>query len=95
MSTQFIYISIEHPIAWTLEAESEKEDEDDDSEDETTPNPQDPPTAPVPSRAYAEFLQFLAMGCNGSPVQGYPTVLIILSTVPSSVCSSIQTRTFD
>lgn len=40
------------------------------------------------SVAYAEFLQFLELGCSGSPTQGYPTIVIILSTIPSSVSSS-------
>lgn len=39
------------------------------------------------SEAYREFLQFLELGCAGSPVDGYPTVLVVLSTIPSSVCS--------
>lgn len=37
------------------------------------------------SAAYGEFLQFLELGCSGSPIQGYPTVIIILSTIPSDV----------
>lgn len=37
------------------------------------------------SIAYREFLHFLELGCNGSPSQGYPAVVIILSTIPSSV----------
>ncbi|KAF8650294.1 hypothetical protein AX16_005322 [Volvariella volvacea WC 439] len=37
------------------------------------------------SIAYTEFLQFLQLGCGGSPVQGYPTVVIILSTIPSNI----------
>ncbi|KAG1837363.1 hypothetical protein DFJ58DRAFT_863015 [Suillus subalutaceus] len=36
------------------------------------------------SEAYCEFLQFLELGCAGSPVDGYPTVLVVLSTIPSS-----------
>lgn len=35
--------------------------------------------------AYSEFLQFLQLGCAGSPAQGYPTVVIILSTLSSPV----------
>ena len=34
------------------------------------------------SAAYAEFLAFLSLGCNGSPVHGYPTLIVILSTIP-------------
>lgn len=32
--------------------------------------------------AYAEFLTFLSLGCNGSPIHGYPTLIVILSTIP-------------
>lgn len=84
---------VDYPQSWTLEAESEKEDEDDDEDEENEDD--DPPKASAskpsvtatngPSQAYAEFLQFLAMGCSGSPIQGYPTILVILSTIPSSV----------
>ncbi|KAI0747035.1 hypothetical protein C8Q80DRAFT_1178930 [Daedaleopsis nitida] len=93
-----IYLNA-YPNAWTLEMESQKEDNDDDDDDEDSdheddegPNP--PPSKPSadslasPSHAYIEFLQFLVTGCSGSPVQGYPTVLLILSTIPSSVISS-------
>lgn len=50
------------------------------------------PTKPSPqegklskSLAYEEFRQFLELGCIGSPVQSYPAIIIILSTVPSPV----------
>ncbi|KAG8943606.1 listerin E3 ubiquitin protein ligase 1 [Tulasnella sp. 424] len=35
--------------------------------------------------AYTEFLDFLKLGCGGSPVQGYPVVLVALSTIPEEV----------
>lgn len=35
--------------------------------------------------AYDEFLDFLKLGCGGSPRQGYPAVLVIVSTVPNEV----------
>jgi len=44
-----------------------------------------PPETIRPSLAYQDFLQFLQLGCSGSPVEGYPTVVITLSTIPSSV----------
>ena len=47
------------------------------------PNEMGAPLAPT--LAYREFLQFLELGCSGSPLQGYPTVIIILSTIPPSV----------
>ena len=40
------------------------------------------------SLAFKEFLQFLELGCSGVPVQEYPTVVIVLSTMPSSVRDS-------
>lgn len=35
--------------------------------------------------AYNNLLQFLQLGCNGCPVKGYPLIIIILSTIPSTV----------
>lgn len=43
------------------------------------------PTKPLVSDAYTEFLQFLELGCSGSPVEGYPLVLVVLAGIPSSV----------
>ncbi|KAJ3757954.1 hypothetical protein EV360DRAFT_44950 [Lentinula raphanica] len=37
------------------------------------------------SRAYEYFLSFLSRGCNGSPVQAYPAVMVVLSTIPSNI----------
>ena len=42
------------------------------------------------SIAYQEFLRFLELGCFGSPSQGYPTIVIILSTIPSPVCVELH-----
>ena len=39
-----------------------------------------------PLCAYEEFLRFLESGCAGSPLQGYPAVIVVVSTIPSSVC---------
>lgn len=93
------------PNCWNLElersyggdkdVESESEDEEDEGEDEEegeqTKTAEEVATlkTPKPSLAYQEFLQFLQLGCSGSPVQGYPTVMIILSTIPSSVSQYI------
>ncbi|EIW55564.1 ubiquitin-protein ligase RKR1 [Trametes versicolor FP-101664 SS1] len=88
----------DYPNAWVLEAEAEKDEDDEgsasgESDDEDAPKAP-PPPKPVangpagPSRAYTEFLQFLATGCSGSPAQGYPTVLVILSTIPPSILTS-------
>ncbi len=89
----------EYPNSWTLDADSEKEDgdEDEDSENDDDDAPKAPPSKPsatalaTPSQVYVEFLQFLATGCSGSPAQGYPAVLIILSTIPTSVRACMDT----
>ncbi|PIL27721.1 hypothetical protein GSI_10874 [Ganoderma sinense ZZ0214-1] len=82
----------DHPNAWTLEAEAGREDEDESDSDDDEETPKPPSKASTlpsnPSQAYTEFLQFLATGCSGSPLQGYPTILIILSTIPSSVIAA-------
>lgn len=44
-----------------------------------------PPNGQLTSEAYTEFLQFLELGCSGSPVEGYPLVLVILAGIPKSV----------
>ncbi|KAA1476143.1 hypothetical protein DENSPDRAFT_874439 [Dentipellis sp. KUC8613] len=73
------------------ESESESEDEDEESHENHAPPAEaqtetpTPSTAATTSMAYQEFLQFLELGCSGSPLQGYPTVVIILSTIPSSI----------
>lgn len=36
-------------------------------------------------KAYDQFLAYLQRGCNGCPNEGYPTVLVILSTLPADV----------
>lgn len=88
----------EHPIAWELEARGETEDDDaeDDEEDEDkaeapkprSEKPQVPEHKVLRSHAYDEFRQFLELGCMGSPVQAYPAVIVVLSTIPPSVSPS-------
>ena len=86
---------IEFPSAWELElahesSKMERDDDESDSEDDTDENTKKEMISasgplPGPSLAYQEFLQFLELGCSGSPLQGYPTVVIILSTISSTV----------
>ena len=94
------YKSPECPQSWTLD-DIKKDGGDGDSESEVENDEDEPQQAAktvtsssLPqkqvSQAYLEFLQFLQLGCSGSPLQGYPTVMIILSTIPSSVRSSIS-----
>jgi E3 ubiquitin-protein ligase listerin len=85
------YKSPEFPQSWTLDdikdegdGGSESEVEIDDDEPQHAAKTVTPSSLPQ-KQAYLEFLQFLQLGCSGSPLQGYPTVMIILSTIPSSV----------
>ncbi|KAF9458921.1 hypothetical protein BDZ94DRAFT_1068633 [Collybia nuda] len=75
----------EFPGSWEVERIQEYNKngggEDSDSEESD-------PEEEKPSIAYQEFLRFLELGCSGSPLQGYPTVVIIISTIPSSVLAS-------
>ncbi|TFY74718.1 hypothetical protein EWM64_g9295, partial [Hericium alpestre] len=76
------------PRAWELDAAftPEKDEENEsDSEEEDEANHVVETSAPEKqSQAYQEFLRFLQLGASGSPTEGYPTVLIIVSTIPSS-----------
>ena len=93
---RFSYNSPEFPQSWTLDdikkdegdggSESEVENDDEPQHAAKTVAPSSLPQKQV-SQAYIEFLRFLQLGCSGSPLQGYPTVMIILSTIPSSVRS--------
>ncbi|KAH9005649.1 hypothetical protein EDB86DRAFT_3177955 [Lactarius hatsudake] len=85
----------EFPRAWEIDAafeipratesDSDEEGEESDMED----NLKQPPAAPVVqsgrSPGFADFLQFLELGCGGLPLQGYPAVLAFLHSIPSSV----------
>ena len=82
--------SPEFPQSWTLD-DSRKDDEEGgdygsepESNDESRHATKTITPHKRPSQAYLEFLQFLQLGCF-SPLQGYPTVVIIISTIPPSV----------
>ncbi|KAH8102265.1 hypothetical protein BXZ70DRAFT_63905 [Cristinia sonorae] len=83
----------EFPHAWEIEATSSTENDEDeegsDDEDESAPA-KDSKSQELLAKGYTEFLQFLELGCNGSPLQGYPAVLIVFSTIPSSVLASVR-----
>lgn len=78
------------------EDESDSEDSEGGAGDETLDeNTRDMAKGPIRDAkpdakpaAYGDFLQFLQLGCNGSPVQGYPVVVIVLSTLSSPVSSA-------
>lgn len=88
-------VELENSQIFVNQEENDDDDDDDDEgedEDEGDQEGGRPQQAQAPmekniksSLSYQEFLQFLQLGCLGSPVQGYPTVVIILSTIPSSV----------
>jgi hypothetical protein len=69
---------LEYPQCWELDARFLPDADGSDSENE---GDFDLP----PSVAYKEFLRFLELGCRGSPRQGYPALVIVLSTIPLSV----------
>ncbi|KAG1779464.1 hypothetical protein EV702DRAFT_1178536 [Suillus placidus] len=82
----------EFPNAWILEGaydEDKNEDGDDSDSDSEELGPKSSSTLKEhSSEAYREFLQFLELGCAGSPIDGYPMVLVVLSTIPSSVIAA-------
>jgi len=75
------------PSSWDLETNADQDDDEDDEGEEDKEKAKVAPAAPRPSEAYQEFLQFLQLGCSGSPLQGYPVVVVILSTLSFSVCN--------
>ncbi|KAF5380135.1 hypothetical protein D9615_006188 [Tricholomella constricta] len=87
----------EFPRAWEIEREYDyskdgdaAEDSDSEASDAENKKQDD---SPKHSMAYQEFLRFLSLGCSGSPLQGYPTVVIIVSTIPSSILIPSPTTT--
>lgn len=81
----------DHPSCWVVDSvkEAEGDENDESSEDENDgQGKSEKPTLSITygtSSAYREFLSFLGSGCAGSPIQGYPAVLVILSTIPKNV----------
>jgi len=71
-------VCLEYPQCWELDARFHLDADGSESESEAD-------SGLPPSVAYKEFLRFLEMGCRGSPRQGYPALVIVLSTIPQSV----------
>ena len=90
----------EFPRAWEIDAfepqkvnKSESDEEDDGSNAEEELDVQVASTNVAKDRrspGFTDFLQFLELGCGGSPLQGYPAVLVILSSIPPSVRSVLH-----
>ncbi|CAA7268465.1 unnamed protein product [Cyclocybe aegerita] len=75
------------PESWNLEAKKIPQDDEEDSGSEADEDRTDSPSTGL-YQAYQEFLQFLQLGCSGSPIQGYPTVVVVVSTIPPSLLFS-------
>lgn len=76
-----LMISLEYPQCWELDARFRPDVDESESESEVDPSL-------PPSVAYKDFLRFLELGCRGSPKQGYPILVIVLSTIPHPVRTS-------
>ena len=100
---------VEFPSAWDIKVNTtlntkDDEESDDESDEEVeseghthTDSPEDGQAGSHPegrSEAYNEFLQFLQLGCYGSPAQGYPVIVIVLSTIPITVRHFISQSSF-
>ena len=97
VGNQSAHYAADYPRAWEIDTafdpqkanQSGSDEEDDGSGAEEEANVQAVPTDVGKDRrspGFADFLQFLELGCGGSPLQGYPAVIIILSSIPPSVC---------
>ncbi|KDN48410.1 hypothetical protein RSAG8_03002, partial [Rhizoctonia solani AG-8 WAC10335] len=83
---------IEHSSTGTSGQGEVDGDSDDNSEDTTTEMTMDLATSSRSTTTYgglafSDFLRFLELGCQGSAIQSYPAVVIVLSTIPESVFS--------
>ncbi|KAG8216452.1 hypothetical protein J3R82DRAFT_6559 [Butyriboletus roseoflavus] len=67
------------------ESDSESEMDGDGDDDVTNSATESLPNGQLMSEAYTEFLQFLELGCSGSPIEGYPLVLVVLAGIPKSI----------
>jgi hypothetical protein len=95
---QSAHYAAEFPRAWEIDTafdpqkanQSGSDEEDDGSSAEGEANVQAVPThvgnlKDRRSPGFADFLQFLELSCGGSPLQGYPAVVVILSSIPPPV----------
>ena len=95
LSAVSLIVTVDFPRAWEIDAafelrkatesDSDEEDEGSDTEDKSNQQQAAPAVQGGRSPGFADFLLFLELGCGGSPLQGYPAVLLFLHTIPSSV----------
>lgn len=83
---------VDFPRAWEIDTSFElrkANESGSDEEDNGSGAEEEPKVQPAPadrrSPGFADFLQFLELGCGGSPLQGYPAAIVILSSIPPSV----------
>ncbi|BGP30376.1 hypothetical protein JCM10296v2_002130 [Rhodotorula toruloides] len=69
-----------YPQAWTLADAALADSAERDDEQEATPS-----ACFMPSHTISLFFQHLSSGCSSHPTSLYPTVLLLLSTIPSSL----------
>ncbi|KAH0834818.1 hypothetical protein J3R83DRAFT_10427 [Lanmaoa asiatica] len=67
------------------ESDSESDKGDDSGGGVTNAATESPPNGRLISEAYTEFLQFLELGCSGSPIEGYPLVLVVMAGIPEPI----------
>jgi hypothetical protein len=93
---QSVHYTTDYPRAWEIDTafdtqkanQNGSDEEDDGSSAEEEANVQVVPILVGKDRrspGFADFLQFLELGCGGSPLRGYPAVIVILSSIPPSV----------
>jgi hypothetical protein len=93
---QSAHSAADYPRAWEIDTafdpqkanQSGSDEEDDGPSAEEEANVQAVPTHVDKDRrspGFADFLQFLELGCGGSPLQGYAAVIVFLSSIPPSV----------
>ena len=77
-SAPVLIVALEYPRCWELDVRFRPDADGSESENEADPGL-------LPSVAYKDFLRFLELGCRGSPRQGYPALVLVLSTISLSV----------
>ena len=93
---QSTHYAADCPRAWEIDTafdpqkanQSGSDEEDDGSSAGEEANVQAVPTHVGKDRrspGFADFLQFLELGCGGSPLPGYPAVIVFLTSIPPSV----------
>ncbi|KAL1719117.1 hypothetical protein EV715DRAFT_272923 [Schizophyllum commune] len=76
----FISFLQEYPQTWEPTASGHESEQDEAEEEEGKALESSTDDSP-----FQILLTFLGLACGGSPVQGYPTVMLMLSTIPSTI----------